>query len=134
MPPTSVALDLWHGQRDALGDLTAFVDQHSPDAEHPLPLLHWSVGPSRTVHAEVHALDREHGGGYRDPRTVLTSYAEVLDAGVLEHQEDTRAVLVVLGRIGPLDSADGAGRTHLAITAKVPIDLDRKVGGSAFLP
>ena len=134
MTTTSVARELWRSQRDTLDDLTAFVDEHSPEAEHPLPLLHWSVGPSRTVHAEVHALDREHGGDHRDPRTVVTAYADVLGTGIVEHREDAKAVLVVLGWIGPPDTADGTGRTHLAITAKVPIDLDRKTGGSAFVP
>jgi hypothetical protein len=134
MTVTPVARDLWHSQRDTLEDLATFVDEHSPDAEHPLPLLHWSVGPSRTVHARVHALDREHGGGHRDPRTVVTAYADAFGATIVEHPEDGKVLLVVNGRIGLPDSGDGAGRTHLAITAKVPVGLDRKVGGSAFLP
>lgn len=134
MSTPSIALELWRGQRDALDDLAAFIDQHSPDAEHPLPLLHWSVGPSRTVHAEIHALDREHRGGHRDPRTVLSTYADLLGTGIKEHRKDDKVVLAVRGRIGPPDTADGAGRTHLAITAKVPADLNRKIGGAAFLP
>lgn len=129
-----IARELWRNQRNALEDLAAFVDQHSPDAEHPLPLLHWSVGPSHTVHATVHALDREHGGRHRDPRAVITAYAYVLGTRIVEHQEEDKAVLVVYGRIGPPVDADNAGRTHLAVSAKVPIDLNRKIGGRAFLP
>ena len=130
----TVAHELWRSQRDALEDLAAFVSAHSPDSVRPLPLLHWAVGPSDTVHAQVHALDREHGGDYRDPRAVVDAYAAALDTDVAEHQEDGKAVLVVRGRIGAPDDADGAGRTQVVITAKVPIDLDRKVGGRAFLP
>jgi hypothetical protein len=135
MTTTTVADELWRSQRDALQDLAAFIDEHSPDAERPLPLLHWSVGPSRTVHAQVHAFDREHGGGCRDPRAVVTAYADVFSTAIVEHEHDDKALLAVRGRIGPPDSIDDdAGRTRLAITAKVPIDLNRKVGGRAFLP
>lgn len=133
MTTTTVSQDLWHSQHDALADLTAFVAEHAPDAEHPLPLLHWSVGPSRTVHAEVHALDREHGGGHRDPRAVLTAYCDVLGVEVMERQEDGKARLVAHGRIGPPDSAGGAGRTHLVIGAIVPIGQN-PTGGRAFVP
>lgn len=131
---TTGSHELWRSQRDAFEDLAAFVGEHSRDAEQPLPLLHWSVGPSHAVHAEVHALDHEQGGGFRDPRAVVTAYADAFGSTILEHRENDKTVLVVRGRIGPPDSTDGAGRTDLVIIAKVPIDLHRKIGGSAFLP
>lgn len=130
---TVIAHELWTSQRDALHDLTAFVGEHGPDTDRRLPLLHWSVGPSHTVHAEVHSLDREHGGGHRDPRAVITAYADALHTDVMEHTDGDRVLFLTRGRIGP-EGPDGSGRTHVAISARVPIMDDRKVGGSAFLP
>ncbi|GAA2006748.1 hypothetical protein [Catenulispora subtropica] len=126
--------DLWCGQRDALTDLTAFVDGHGPDSEHPLPVLHWKIGLSRTVYARVHAFDREHGGGHRDPREVITAYAEALGTVVEQHPDRDKDFLVVQGRIGPPEGDDELGRTHVVISAEVPVSSRQKTGGKAFVP
>lgn len=131
---TAIAQDLWRSQRDALQDLTAFIDEHGPGAGQPLPLLHWRVGPSRTVRAEVHSLDREHGGGHRDPRAVLVAYSKALDAKIVEHPDAERVLLVADGRIGPPEDGETTGRTHVVISARVPREDRRKTGGRAFLP
>src|SRR6185437_11114741 len=84
---TAIAQDLWHSQCDALQDLTAFIDEHGPGTGQPLPLLHWRVGPSRIVRAEIHSLDREHGGAHRDPRAVLVAYSKTLGTKIVEHPD-----------------------------------------------
>lgn len=131
---TVIAQELWRSQRDALLDLTAFINNHGPLTEHPLPLLHWRVGPSHTVHAEIHSLDREHGGGHRDPRAVITAYSDVLGTRIVEHPDEESMLLVADGRIGPPEDGDAAGRTHVMISARVPTENARKIGGRAFLP
>ncbi|ACU73915.1 hypothetical protein Caci_5055 [Catenulispora acidiphila DSM 44928] len=132
MPSTTVQ-DLWRSQSDALHDLSAFIDQHAPGTDLPLPLLHWSIGSSHTVRAEIHPLNRENGGGHRDPRAVITAYSEALGTVVTEHRDARRILLVARSRIGPLDERDGAGRTHVIITARIPTDGRHKLGGRAFL-
>lgn len=131
---TVIAQDLWRRQRDALQDLTAFVDEHGPGTRQPLPLLHWRIGPSPMVRAEIHSLDREHGGGHRDPRAVLTAYSEALGVEIVEHHDAESVLLVADGRIGPPQEAAAAGRTHVVISARVPTPDRRKTGGRAFLP
>ena len=130
----SIAQDLWRSQCDALQDLTAFIDQHGPRTGQPLPLLHWRVGPSRIVRAEIHSHDREHGGGHRDPRTVLSAYSDTLGARIVEHPDGERVLLVADGRIGPPAGGAPAGRTQVVITARVPKENQQKTGGRAFLP
>lgn len=129
------AQELWTGQRDALGDLMAFLDEHAPDTSRPLPVLHWSVGLSRTVYARIHALDREHGGGQRDPRAVISAYSDALGTRVAEHQGGgDKLLLVVEGRIGSPERHSGPGRTSVVISAEVPAQTSRKTGGRAFMP
>ncbi|MEY9913582.1 hypothetical protein ABIA35_009855 [Catenulispora sp. MAP12-49] len=130
---TVIAHELWRSERDVLHDLAAFVAGHGPDADHPLPLLHWYVGPSHTVHAEIHSLDRENGGGHRDPAAVLAAYADALHADVMELPNRDHVLFVARGRLGP-EGDDGSGRTHAVIRARIPVVDDRKVGGRAFLP
>jgi hypothetical protein len=126
--------DPWRRQCDALDDLSSFIDEHAPGKRHSLPLLHWYVGPAHTVRAEIHAFDIEHGGGHRDPRTVITAYAKALDTCVEEHLHVDEVLLVVRGRIGPPEGTGEARRTHMVVSAKVPTENRRKVGGRAFLP
>ena len=131
---TATAQQLWRSQSEALHDLTTFIDEHGPGAEHPLPLLHWRVGPSHTVRAEIHSLDREHGGAQRDPRAVMAAYCGALGARIVEHPDEESVLLVADGRIGPADHDDAAGRTQVVISARVPTENHKKVGGLAFLP
>lgn len=131
---TALAQDLWRCQCEALLDLAAFVDEHGPGTDRPLPLLHWYIGPSATVHAEIHSLDRENGGGHRDPRAVITAYSEALDTGMVQHTDEVRARLMVRGQIGPPEGVDGAGRTDIVICARVPVPDHRRIGGQAFIP
>ena len=127
------AQELWKGQRDALVDLTAFLDEHAPGTSRALPVLHWSIGLSRTVYARIHALDREHGGGHRDPRAVITAYSDALGMRVAEHEDrGDKTLLVVEGRTGPPESPGGAARTGVVIRAEVP--RVSKTGGCAFVP
>jgi hypothetical protein len=130
---TVIAQEMWRDQSEAMHDLTAFIDEHGPGAERPLPLLHWRVGPSHTVHAEIHSHDREHGGGHRDPRAVITAYCGALGTGIVEHPDEESVLLVADGRIGPPKGAPAAGRTHVVIRARIP-SQNQKTGGSAFLP
>jgi hypothetical protein len=130
---TVIGQEMWRDQCEALHDLTAFIDDHGPAADHPLPLLHWRVGPSHTVHAEIHSLDREHGGGHRDPRTVLTAYSGALGTPIVEHPDEESVLLVAEGRIGPPKGVHAAGRTQVVIKARIPMQT-KKIGGSAFLP
>lgn len=130
---TAIARELWRIQRDALRDLTAFVDEHGPGSGNPLPLVHWRVGLSGTVRAQIHSLDREHGGGHRDPRAVVTAYSDVLGAKLVEHLDPENVLLVTEGRIGPPEGDEG-GRTQIVISARVPADRREKRGGEAFLP
>jgi len=131
---TAIAQDLWHSQCDALQDLTAFIDEHGPGTGQPLPLLHWRVGPSRIVRAEIHSLDREHGGAHRDPRAVLVAYSKTLGTKIVEHPDPERVLLVADGRIGPPEDGGTTGRTQVVISARVPMQNRRKTGGRAFLP
>lgn len=129
----AIAQDLWRSQRDALQDLTAFIEEHGPGTGQPLPLLHWRVGPSRMVRAEIHSLDREHGGADRDPRAVITAYSETLGARIVEHPDTESVLLVAEGWIGPPEQAHAAGRTHVVVRARIPME-NPKTGGDAFLP
>jgi hypothetical protein len=131
---TVIAQELWRSESHALHDLTMFIDEHGPGADVPLPLLHWRVGPSHTVHAEIHSLDREHGGGHRDPRTVIAAYSGALGTRIVEHPDEESVLLVADGRIGPPKGADAAGRTQVVIRARVPTQNHKKIGGRAFLP
>lgn len=130
----TTAQDLWRSQRDALHDLTVFIGEHGPGTGQPLPLLHWRVGPSRTVRAEVHSFDRERGGGHRDPRAVITAYSDTLGMRIVEHPNPESVLLVADGRIGPPEGGGGEGRTFIVISARVPTENGKKTGGRAFVP
>jgi len=131
---TSTARELWLSQRDALTDLSTFIAEHGPDTGRPLPLLHWSVGPSSTVHAQIHAFDREHGGGHRDPRAVISAFADALGVAIMEHPAEDAVMLIARGRIGPPEEDDDDGRTLVVISARVPPKGRHERGGHAFLP
>lgn len=129
----AIAQDLWLSQREALQDLTAFIDEHGPGTGQPLPLLQWRVGLSRAVRAEVHSLDREHGGGHRDPRAVITAYSDTLGMRIMEHPTAESVLVVADGRIGPPECDGEEGRTLVVISARVPTETHR-TGGRAFVP